>query len=132
MENQDQHAQHTPDRHQLRWAGIAHLSALVTFLGIPSFVGPLVIYLLKRHEGEFVADQAKEALNFTLSLMIYLVACALVMGVAAVQGDIGTVIAMAILLGVLFVGSLVFTILAAVRAEEGQRYRYPLTLRLLR
>lgn len=101
---------------------LAHLSALSGFI-IPfgSILGPLIIWLIKRDEMSFVNDQAKEALNFNISMTIYmLVSLVLVFVVIGIP-----------LMIVLGIAWLVLAILAAVKANEGVAYRYPLTLRLV-
>lgn len=104
------------------WAMLAHLSALSGFI-IPfgSILGPLIIWLIKRDEMSFVNDQAKEALNFNISMTIY----------AMVSGVLIFVVIGIVLLPVVLVTWLVLAILAAVKANEGVAYRYPLTLRLV-
>lgn len=91
------------------------------------FLGPLVIWLMKKDTMPFVADQAKEALNFNITILIA--------GAALVLFSIVTVgigLVLAVPLGfVLFFYWLIFTIIAAVNANNGVRYRYPLTLRLI-
>ena len=57
-------------------AMLAHLSAFVSFVGIPSLVGPLVVWLLNRDD-PFVEQQAKDALNFNISFLIYGIAAAI-------------------------------------------------------
>ncbi len=102
---------------------LAHISAL-SGLVIPfgNIIGPLIIWLIKRDEMSFVNDQAKEALNFNISMTIYmsfsLVLIFVVIGIPLI-----------IALGIAW---LVLTIMAAVKANEGVAYRYPLTLRLVK
>ncbi|WP_410510514.1 DUF4870 domain-containing protein [Nodosilinea sp. E11] len=105
------------------WAMLAHLSALSGFV-IPfgNIVGPLIIWLVKRDEMSFVNDQAKEALNFNISMTIYmLVSLVLIFVVVGIL--------LTIVVGLAW---LVLVILAAVKANEGIAYRYPLTLRLVK
>lgn len=104
------------------WATIAHLSALAGFV-IPfgSILGPLVVWLVKKEEMSFVDDQGKEALNFNISMTIYM----LISGVL-----IFVVIGIPLLI-ILVITWLIFVILAAVKTNEGVAYRYPLTLRLV-
>lgn len=98
---------------------VAMLAHLITFMS--SFIGPLVIYLVKKDESAFVADQAKEVLNFHLSVLIY-----------AVVGVLSCFILLGfVLLPALGVFVLVVTILGAIRAYEGQPFRYPLCIRFL-
>jgi len=99
------------------WSMLCHLSAL---LGV-GFVLPLIVYLAMRHESEYVAANAREALNFHISILIYAVCC-----IPLVFVIIGA--PLLILLGL---GSLVLAIVATIKAADGQCYRYPLTLRLV-
>ena len=105
------------------WAMLAHLSALSGFV-IPfgNIIGPLLIWLVKRDEMSFVADQGKEALNFNISMTIYML----------VSGVLIFVLIGIPLIIVLAIAWLVLSILAAVKANEGVVYRYPLTLRLVK
>ncbi|AMW30250.1 MULTISPECIES: DUF4870 domain-containing protein [Arthrospira] len=61
------------DQESRTWGMIAHLSSFVGYvIPVANIVGPLVIWLLKKDEMPFVEDQAKEALNFQISILIYL------------------------------------------------------------
>ena len=102
------------------WATLSHLSAYVAFLGIPSLVGPLVIWLLKRDD-PYVDYHAKEALNFNISFLIY--------GIVATFSIIFLV--GLLLLPVVLVSWFVLVIVAAVKASSGEYYRYPMTLRFI-
>ncbi|MGO1540802.1 MAG: DUF4870 domain-containing protein [Luteimonas sp.] len=114
-----------------QWAMFAHLSALAGLVtgGLGCFLGPLVIWLVKRETMPFVDDQGKEALNFNIT----------VFGVSVILWVLGTIL-LVILIGFLFylaafaVGIywLVMTIIAGIKANEGVAYRYPLTLRLVK
>ena len=110
------------------WAMAAHLSALLSLAVGFTFVGPLVVYLIKRDEDAFVRQQAAEALNFNLSALIYLVVLTIVL-------FIGLLLIVGVLLFPLYiVGAiawLVLTISAAVKAGRGEPYRYPLTIRFV-
>lgn len=110
------------------WAVAAHLSALIGLVIGFSFIGPLVVYLVKRDEDPYVRDQAAEALNFNLSVLIYFV----VLGIATF---ILTLIIIGLLLIpvliILGIAWLVLVIIAAMKANEGQAYRYPLTIRFV-
>jgi len=112
-----------------QWAMWAHLSALAGLVIGFNFVGPLIIYLIKKDEGDpFVRDQAAEALNFNLSFFIYLAV-----------GSIVTFVLILVLIGLLLlpllaamiVAWVVFVIIGAVRANNGELYRYPLTIRFV-
>jgi len=99
------------------WSMLSHLSAL---LGV-GFVLPLVVYLAMRNESEYVAANAREALNFHISVLIYGLCC-----IPLVFILIGLP-----LLIVLGLGSLVLALIATFKATNGLCYRYPLTLRLV-
>ena len=111
------------------WAMIGHLSAFSAFVtGIGCIVGPLIVWLVKRDTLPFAADQAKEALNFNITVALVFVALVLL---TAVTLGIGLVIAYPV--GVLlWLAWIVFTIIAAIKANEGVAYRYPFTLRLVK
>ncbi len=87
----------------------------------PSLVGPFLVWLFKRDE-PYVDEQAKEALNFNISFLIYGVASALLIILL-----IGL-----LLLPAVFVTWFVLVIVAAVKASAGEHYRYPLTIRFIR
>jgi len=123
-----------PSHEERQWALFAHLSALLgglltgAFAGLGCFIGPLVIWLVKKDTMPFVDDQAKEALNFNITLAIIGV---LLLLLTLVTFGFGALLAIpiGILVGIAW---LVFTIIAAVKANEGERYRYPFTLRLIK
>ena len=101
-------------------AMVSHLSAFVAFFGIPALVGPLVLWLLNRDD-PFVERQAKEALNFNISFLLY--------GVVAA-------ISIVLLIGLLALPAVVITwfvlvIVASVKAANSEDYRYPVTIRFV-
>ena len=104
-------------------AMFAHLSALAGLLFPPggSVIAPLIVWLTQREKSAFVADQSLEALNFNLTVFLAGIACAFLF-------ILGIGIVLSIALGIVW---LIGTILAAVRASEGQRYRHRFTLRLV-
>jgi uncharacterized Tic20 family protein len=109
---QGQYYQPTPD--DRTWAMLAHLSPIIGL----GFIGPLVIWLIYKDKSPFVADQAKEALNFSLALLIAVLIC--------IATCIGIVVA-----PVLGIGALVYQIIAAMEANKGVWYRYPYTIRMI-
>ena len=124
----------TPSKEERQWAMFAHLSALLgglltsAFGGWGFFLGPLVIWLMKKDEMPFVADQAKEALNFNITVsaifLLLLIFTILTIGIGALL-----TVPVAMVVGI---GALVLVILAAVKANDGVAYRYPLTIRLVK
>ncbi len=117
---------------QQTWRVLAHASALIQFIGIPSFVGPLVVWLIRR-EDPVVEPHAREALNFQLSLIIYFVGGIVVAIIAAIT-IVGLVLTVFIIffLIALVIAEIVFAILASIAASRGQFYRYPLNLNLIK
>ena len=113
----------SPDDRNL--ALIAHLSGCAGIVagGLLGFVGPLIIYILKKDTSPYVETQAKEALNFQITLLIVAVAC-----VAVVVVSCGTLFFVAFIPMIL---QLVFGIIAALAVKDGQPYRYPFNLRLM-
>jgi len=105
------------------WGMLCHLSALAGFI-IPfgNIIGPLVIWLIKKDESPFVDDQGKESLNFQISITIYcLIAAVLIL----------VIIGIFLLIG-LGIFAIVMIIIAAVKANNGEKFRYPLTIRFVR
>lgn len=99
-----------------QWASFAHLGGIIGFL--PS----LIIWLIFKDRGAFTNVEAKEALNFQITLAIaYVIANILI---AVIVGGI--------LLPIIFILSLIFSILGFVQAKDGNHYRYPFALRLIK
>ena len=112
-----------PTADDRQWALLAHLSGLIaSMLGGLSFLGPLIIWLVKKDQSAFVADQAKEALNFQIAVTIALLV-SIAIGAATCVGFL--------LVPIVGIGSLVFAIIAAMEANKGVAYRYPYTIRLI-
>jgi uncharacterized Tic20 family protein len=112
-----------PTQDDRTWGMLAHLTAFSGFL-IPlgSVIAPLIVWLVKRDQSQFVADQGREALNFNISVLLAGVVCGVLVWVF-----------IGILLGVaLFIYWLTMTIIAGIKASEGIRYRHPFTLRLVK
>ena len=116
------------------WEVLCHLSALAMFVGIPfgNILGPLAVWLLKKNELPSVDEQGKESLNFQISITLYLI------GLGAI-----TVGSLVILIGFLllpvFIGALacwwlvnlIFVVIAAIKASNGEAYRSPMTIRFI-
>ncbi|MEZ4955181.1 MAG: DUF4870 domain-containing protein [Saprospiraceae bacterium] len=99
---------------------IALLSHVLTL--VAGFIAPLVIYLVKKDESEFVKTHAKESLNFQISIFIYVLVC-----IPLVLLFIGFFIIIAIGLAYL-----ALVIVATIKASEGKIYKYPFTIRLIK
>lgn len=111
------------------WALLGHLSAFSAFItGIGCILGPLIVWLIKRDTLPFAGDQAKEALNFNITVALAFLALTVL---TFITFGIGLILTFPVGLA-LFVAWIVFTIIAAINANNGERYRYPLTLRLVK
>lgn len=116
-------------------AMLAHLSALLGGIvtagwagSLGCFIGPLVIWILKKDTMPFVDDQAKEALNFNLTVAIVFLALLLL---SILTLGIGLILAVPAWIAV-GIAWLVLVIIASVKANEGVAYRYPFALRLIK
>ena len=99
------------------------MAMLAHILGIPlGPLGPLIIWLIKKDQSPFVNDQGKEALNFQLMLLIGYIIGSVTMFVC-----VGFIIVPAVA-----IVSIVFSIMAAIKANAGIAYRYPFNLRLIK
>lgn len=113
-----------PTESERTWGMLAHLAA---FLGlvmpiIGIVAGPWFVWLAKRNESAFVGEQARESLNFNITVFFGAIICGL-----------SALIFIGFLLGsALFIAWLALTLIAAIRASEGVHYRYPFSLRLVK
>jgi hypothetical protein len=110
------------DKDERMWGMFCHLSGLAGFI-VPfgNIIGPLIIHSLKKDEYPFVADQGKESINFQISFTIYILI---------------SFVSVIFIVGILFLLiipliALILTVIASVRANEGEYYRYPLTIKFI-
>ncbi len=110
------------------WGMLCHLSAFAILFNMMSIVpvfnilGPLVIWLLKRNESTFIDTQGKRALNFQITVSIaWLVCLPLVFLLVGI-----------FLLYAVGIADLIFTIIASVKTNQGEDYKYPYTLNLIK
>ena len=111
-----------PSKDEKTWGMLCHIS---TFCGmiIPlgNILAPLIIWLIKKEDLPFVADQGKEVLNFQISMVIYfiiaIILCFLLIGIPILIG--------------LFIFDIIITIIATINANEGKYYRYPITIHFI-
>jgi uncharacterized Tic20 family protein len=115
----------TPTHDDRNLALIAHLSGLAGVLGagMIGFLGPLIIYLMKKDTSPYVEAQAKEALNFQITLLLISIPCFFLVAISC-----GTLFPLIIVPMALQV---IFGIIAALAVRDGSHYRYPFNFRLL-
>ena len=96
---------------------LCHLLGLFT-----SFIGPLILWLIKKDDDKFVDSQGKESLNFQITIILAMIASAIL-----------TVVVIGVFLWfATVICNLIFCILACVAASKGEDYRYPISLRLVK
>lgn len=103
---------------------LCHLSALLGYPlpGLGALIGPLLVWLWKRDSSSFVDDQGKESLNFQITMLLAFIV---------------SIFLALVLIGFLFlwlipIVDLIFIIVASIKAANGERYRYPFCLRLIK
>ena len=112
-----------PSRDERQWAMLCHLSAMLMYCtAIGGFIAPLVIWLLKRDEMPFVADQGRETLNFQITTLLVLIA----------GGLLAVIVVGFVIIGAALLFHFIVTIIATVRVSEGVLYRYPICWRVIR
>jgi uncharacterized protein len=104
------------------WGALCHAAALLglfPLIGFGHIVGPLIVWLVKRNDHPYIDEQGKESINFQLSVMMYSIfLVCIVIGIPLVL--------------VLAVTDIVLVIVATVKASNGEVYRYPFCLRLIK
>ena len=125
----------TASAEEKQWAMFAHLSVLLGGLAtsgwagsIGFFIGPLVIWQMKKDAMPFVSDQAKEALNFAITVSL---ACLALVILTFLSMGIGALLTIPLMM-IIGIAALVLVIIAAMKANEGIAYRYPFALRLVK
>lgn len=120
---------------QARSLNLAMFCHVLAFAGyvIPMghIVGPLVLWLVKRHSDAAVDAHGKEVLNFQISITIYSIVAFVAVMLVAFTLQVGFILVVLAMLGVM-VFDIVFTVRGAVAASRGQSYRYPLSIRMIR
>jgi hypothetical protein len=107
----------TPSKDDCTMAMLAHLLGIVT-----GFLGALIIWLIKKDQSAFVDDQGKEALNFQITMFIAWIACS----------ALSLILIGLLLVPVLLIANLVLCIMGGLAANKGEKYRYPVAIRLIK
>lgn len=135
------------DNSERSMAMICHLAFLITFFGsnLLAIIVLLVIWLMHKNDSPFVDRHGREALNLQITIFgisiligIFMAIWAVLIMIPASEADhaniIGIFAAMwlpLLFLGLLFLVYAVLSIIAAIRARDGEDYQYPFVLRLL-
>jgi uncharacterized protein len=115
----DEQPFYTPNSDERILAILSHILAIVPGIGL---FGPLVIYLLKKDESGFVAANAKESLNFQITIILAYI----------ISGILLLVLIGFFLLWILGILNVILVIVATIKASENKIYRYPFNMRLIR
>ena len=114
----------TPENERL-WATLTHVSALIGIVvgvGTIGWLGPLIIFLVLKDRSPFVRRHAATTLNFQITMAI----------AAIVAVFLWVVLVGFLITAAIYVITIVFSIIAAIAANRGQEYTYPLSLKLIR
>ena len=111
------------EKEERQWAMLAHIGTFSSlFIPLGNIIAPIVVWQIRKHDSEFVVEQAKESLNFQITLILYsiisLFLCIIVIGF--------------FLIFALIIFGLIMVIVAGIRTNDGQDFQYPMTLRLLK
>lgn len=106
----------SPSNDEKNIATITHLAGTVFW-----FVPALVVWILKKDDSAYLADQSKEALNFQITVLI----------AQFVAGFLAIILIGFVLMGIIWLLNIIFCIIAAIATSKGETYRYPFCLRLI-
>jgi hypothetical protein len=111
------------EKEERQWAMFAHLGTFSSmFIPLGNFIAPIVVWQMKKHESDFVVEQAKESLNFQITLILYFIIsiplCFIIIGF--------------FLIFALVIFGLIMVIVAGIKANDGMDFCYPMTLRLIK
>jgi uncharacterized Tic20 family protein len=113
------------------WAMFCHLAGLCGLIPIVpvigSVIGPLILWQIKKDEFSFVSDQGKEAVNFQISILLY----SLISGIVCAITCVGIPL-IPFVVGIIGILDIVFLVIASIKANNGESYRYPLTIRFIK
>src|SRR5689334_3072462 len=104
-----------------QWALFAHLGGVLAIFPVVHLLPALVIYAIYQARSDYIRDQAQEALNFQIVVLIAFFTARILNSLPLFPD----------LVVLVWLFSLVFSVMAAVAAGRGERYRYPLTYRFL-
>ena len=106
----------TPSNDDKNIATVTHLGGTVF-----SFIPALIVWVLKKDDSEYISNQAKEALNFQITVLV----------AQFIAGVLALVLIGFVFMGIIWLANIVLCIIAAISTSKGETYRYPLTLRLI-
>lgn len=111
-----ENANATPSNDDKNIATVTHLGGTVF-----SFIPALIVWILKKDDSAYISGQAKEALNFQITVLM----------AQFVAGVLAFILIGFIFMGIIWLANVVLCIIAAISSSKGEQYRYPFTLRLI-
>jgi uncharacterized Tic20 family protein len=105
------------DSDQRMWAMLAHLGGILF-----GFIPSLIVWLVHKDKSRFVEEQAKEALNFQITVAIGMI----------VSSILSLILIGFVLMAIIGIADLILCIIAGLAANKGEAYRYPFALRLIK
>ncbi|MFK7789535.1 MAG: DUF4870 domain-containing protein [Phycisphaeraceae bacterium] len=108
-----------PTKDEINMGMLAHLLGIFT-----GFLGPLIIWLVKKDESAYISDASKESLNFQITMLFIYVGLGVFSCITLGFG--------AILFFPIWIAAIVFMILATIKSTKGELYRYPVCIRLVK
>lgn len=116
----------TPNETDRSWAIGLHASGLAGLLPIPflNLLAPFVLWLIKRPESKYLDEVGKEVVNFQITVAIYAIILAII---SFITCGIGVILFLPLVLG-----WLILMILAVIKTSNGEHFRYPATIRLIK
>jgi uncharacterized Tic20 family protein len=133
---QPQHVQGSPgskegNKDARMWGMFCHLAGLCALLPIVpvigGVIGPLIIWQIKKEEFPFVDEHGKEAVNFQISILLYSLIGSVICAITCVGIPLIPVV-----VGIIGILDIVFLVIASIKANDGEGYRYPLTVRFIK
>lgn len=106
-----------PTSDEKTMALLSHILTIVAW-----FIAPLIIYLLRKDESTFVAEHAKESLNFQITMLVFYV----------ISGILVLLLIGLLFIWILSIVNLILVVVATIKAGEGKLYRYPINFRLIK
>lgn len=110
-------------RDEKLWGMLCHFSAFAFFIfPFGNILGPLIIWLIKKDESQYIERNGKESLNFQISITLYVIISALLVLIL-----IGFVLLLALLLL-----DFILVVVASIKANDGIEYKYPMTIQFIK
>lgn len=121
----------SPESQARMWNMLCHLSALLCLIGIPfgNVLGPLIVWQIKKNEFPSVDVHGKASVNFQISVSIVLI-CGAMLAFLLHFFCIGFLLFP--IVGLIGLGAIILAIIAGIKANNGEDFKYPWSLELIK